>query len=78
MEHIESIAIDRNEKIDHLVKSINQLNSLFKEMNRLVIDQGTLLDRIDFNIDLTYKKTVKAKEELIQVNNKLLSQYISK
>jgi len=78
LEHIESIAIDRNEKIDHLVKSINQLNSLFKEMNRLVIDQGTLLDRIDFNIDLTYKKTVKAKEELIQVNNKLLSQYISK
>jgi len=36
-------------------------------MNRLVIEQGTILDRIDFNIDCTYTKTVKAKEELIKV-----------
>lgn len=36
-------------------------------MNRLVIDQGTILDRIDFNIDLTYQKTIKAKEELTKV-----------
>ena len=68
LENIESIAVDRNEKIDRLVKSINQLNELFKQMNRLVIEQGTILDRIDFNIDCTFQKTIKAKEELTKVN----------
>lgn len=68
LENIESIALDRNEKIDRLVKSINQLNELFKQMNRLVIEQGTILDRIDFNIDCTFQKTIKAKEELTKVN----------
>ena len=50
------------------MKSITQLNELFKQMNRLVIEQGTLLDRIDFNIDLTYQRTTKAKQELIIVS----------
>lgn len=67
LENIEAIALDRNEKIEHLVRSINQLNELFKQMNRLVIEQGTILDRIDFNIEQVFQKTVKGKEELIQV-----------
>lgn len=67
LENLEAIALDRNEKIEHLVRSINQLNELFKQMNRLVIEQGTILDRIDFNIEQVFQKTVKGKEELIQV-----------
>ena len=54
LENLEAIALDRNEKIEHLVRSINQLNELFKQMNRLVIEQ-------------VFQKTVKGKEELIQV-----------
>ena len=69
LENIESMVIDRNEKIENLFKSINQLNDLFKQMNSLVIEHGTILDRIDFNIDQTYQKTFKAKEELMQVNS---------
>lgn len=67
LENIENIARDRNEKIERLVRSINQLNDLFKQMNRLVIEQGTILDRIDFNIENTHQKSTKAKEELIKV-----------
>lgn len=41
----------RNKQITDLVKSINQLSSVYKELNELVIAQGSLIDRIDFNID---------------------------
>lgn len=75
--------MDRNEKIQRIVKSVNKLNELFRQMNKLVIDQGTILDRIDFNIENTVTRTKKAKEELVQVliqffflnNEKLLFEF---
>lgn len=67
LEHIENLALDRTEKIERIVKSVNKLNELFRQMNKLVIDQGTILDRIDFNIENTVTRTKKAKEELVQV-----------
>lgn len=39
-----------NRKIDDLVTSINKLSSIYKELNNLVIEQGSLIDRIDVNI----------------------------
>jgi syntaxin 16 len=41
---------ERNRQIADLVKSINQLSSIYKHLNELVIDQGSLIDRIDYNI----------------------------
>ena len=37
-------------------------------MNQLVIDQGTILDRIDFNIEETFTNTKKANEQLTKAN----------
>lgn len=37
-------------------------------MNQLVIDQGTILDRIDYNIENTHKKVFQSKGELTKVN----------
>lgn len=42
---------ERNKQITDLVKSINELAKVYKEMNELVIEQGSLIDRIDFNIE---------------------------
>lgn len=39
-----------NKKIDELVKNINKLSTIYKELNNLVIEQGSLVDRIDLNI----------------------------
>lgn len=44
----------RNKQITDLVKSINQLSSIYRQLNELVIDQGSLIDRIDFNIEETF------------------------
>lgn len=41
----------KNKQITDLVKSINQLSNVYKQLNELVIEQGSLIDRIDFNIE---------------------------
>jgi syntaxin 16 len=46
--------IDRGADIERIVSTISELSEVFKSLNALVIDQGTLVDRIDYNIDRTY------------------------
>lgn len=41
----------RDAEIQHIAKSIEELAQIFKELAVLVIDQGTILDRIDFNME---------------------------
>ncbi|KAF9536879.1 hypothetical protein EC957_009497 [Mortierella hygrophila] len=41
----------REQEINHISKSIFQLADIFKDLQTMVIDQGTLLDRIDFNVE---------------------------
>lgn len=39
------------------MSTINDLAVLFKELSVLVVEQGTILDRIDFNIEEAHKDT---------------------
>ena len=41
---------ERDEEIVRIAKSIEELAAIFKELAVLVIDQGTILDRIDYNM----------------------------
>jgi len=43
----------RDKEIREILQSIVELNDLFKEFSALVIEQGTLLDRIDYNLETT-------------------------
>ena len=49
--------LERNESLNQLVNNLNELAYLFKDLASLVVDQGTLLDRIDFNIQESADKT---------------------
>ena len=42
----------RDEDLTNLLKSVNDLAQIFKDMQTLVMEQGTILDRIDYNIDI--------------------------
>ena len=42
---------ERQHEMNSIMKSFAELNSLFQEVNTLVVDQGSALDRIDFNIE---------------------------
>lgn len=41
----------RDEEITNIARSIEELAQIFKELAVLVIDQGTILDRIDYNME---------------------------
>ena len=47
----------RDEDIDILVKSINELSGIFKDLQNIVQEQGTILDRIDYNINISYENS---------------------
>jgi t-SNARE complex subunit (syntaxin) len=62
------LADERNKEICKLVASINELSTLFKEMGMLILEQGTLLDRIDYNLEQTIEHVERAKEELVKAD----------
>ncbi|XP_023954972.1 syntaxin-16 [Bicyclus anynana] len=58
---------EREEEVNKIVKSIVDLNDIFKDLGHMVNEQGTVLDRIDYNIEQTqvqvhegYKQLQKA------------------
>ena len=48
---------ERDEEINRIAKNIEELAQIFKELAVLVIDQGTILDRIDFNMEQVLEHT---------------------
>ena len=70
LESMEEVAYSRDAQINNIVQSINDLAVLFKELSVLVVDQGNILDRIDYNIEQAVRHTKKANTELRKVNIK--------
>eukprot|EP01016_Furgasonia_blochmanni_P023172 TRINITY_DN2509_c0_g1_i5.p1 TRINITY_DN2509_c0_g1~~TRINITY_DN2509_c0_g1_i5.p1 ORF type:complete len:273 (-),score=69.51 TRINITY_DN2509_c0_g1_i5:62-880(-) len=72
---LQEVESDRDEQVNNVVETINKLSQLFKQLNQLVIDQGTILDRIDYNIEQSLTNVQKANKSLTkadeyQKNNK--------
>ncbi|CAK1590767.1 unnamed protein product [Parnassius mnemosyne] len=68
---------EREEEVNKIVRSIVDLNDIFKDLAHMVHEQGTILDRIDYNIEQTqvqvhegYKQLQKA-ERYQRTNRKM-------
>ncbi|EEY61538.1 syntaxin-like protein [Phytophthora infestans T30-4] len=51
MDHTEYDIRTRDIEIQRIAKSVATLATMFKEVAEMVIDQGTLIDRIDYNME---------------------------
>lgn len=56
----------REQGITKIAQGILELADIFKDLQTMVIDQGTLLDRIDYNVETMYVNVKQADKELIQ------------
>ncbi|TFY52361.1 hypothetical protein EVG20_g10583 [Dentipellis fragilis] len=54
----------RDRELTEIAKSIGSLAELFKDLSALVIDQGTLLDSVEYNIEQTAVQVGEAVREL--------------
>lgn len=54
----------RDQEISKIAQSIEELGTIFKELAVLVIDQGTILDRIDYNMETVVESTKTGVKQL--------------
>ncbi|MCJ1388822.1 hypothetical protein MMC18_001672 [Xylographa bjoerkii] len=54
----------REREINDIAKGIIELADIFKELSSMVIDQGTMLDRIDYNVERMAVDVKEAEKEL--------------
>ncbi|XP_059164464.1 LOW QUALITY PROTEIN: syntaxin-16-like [Physella acuta] len=54
----------REKEVASIVRSITELNEIFKDLASMIVDQGTILDRIDYNIDNAATQTEKGLVQL--------------
>lgn len=57
-------AEEREQEISAIVKSIVDLNVIFKDLSQMVAEQGTILDRIDYNIEKTHVQVQEGFKQL--------------
>jgi syntaxin 16 len=57
--------IDQREReIEKIAQGVIDLSNIFQELQTMVIDQGTVLDRIDYNVERTAEHVKEAHKEL--------------
>ncbi|PVU93775.1 hypothetical protein BB559_003158 [Furculomyces boomerangus] len=66
MELLTTNVSQRENEINNVSKSIIELSTIFKDLQSMVIHQGTMLDRIDYNVENTLVNVEAAKDELIK------------
>ena len=58
----------RDNELNILLDNVNELAELYKEMQNLVMQQGTILDRIDYNIDIASTNVSAGKKSIIKAD----------
>ncbi|PYH40773.1 t-SNARE syntaxin TLG2 [Aspergillus saccharolyticus JOP 1030-1] len=61
--------VQREREINDIAKGIIELSDIFRELQAMVIDQGTMLDRIDYNIERMGTEVKAADKELKVATN---------
>lgn len=66
MSQAESMVEERDQEIKKVVETIVELAQIMRDLSTLVVEQGTMLDRIDHNISETAMKVEEGVRELVK------------
>jgi syntaxin 16 len=58
------LAEERDQEFQNILNNIKSLHEMFQDLNTLVIEQGTMLDRIDHNMTVTHERVVQGRKQL--------------
>ena len=64
--NMEELVNQRDEEITKIARSVEELATIFKELSVLIIDQGTILDRIDYNMDQAVEHAKEGNTQLVK------------
>lgn len=71
MQELESTALEyekRDQEISSMLTTIHEIAEIMKDMNTLVIEQGTMIDRIDQNIEQAGMAIEQGNEQIERAN----------
>lgn len=60
----EALIAQREREIEDIAQGIIELANIFQELQTMVIDQGSMLDRIDYNVENMSRDVKEADKEL--------------
>ena len=64
------ILVKRDNELNEIVRGVTNLHEMFKDLQVIVIEQGTILDRIDYNIEVGFDNVSKGKKKIDAANEK--------
>ncbi|NXW05764.1 STX16 protein, partial [Fregetta grallaria] len=64
VEHNTLMVEEREREIRQIVQSISDLNEIFRDLGAMIVEQGTVLDRIDYNVEQSCMKTEEGLKQL--------------
>lgn len=59
-------ALQREREIQQIAEGILEVADIFKDLETMVIDQGTLIDRVDYNIEMMHTHVKEADQQLLK------------
>lgn len=62
----ETVSIERDREVVKILESVQDLGAVMKDLSALIIDQGTVLDRIDYNCQSVAVAVEEGRKELVQ------------
>lgn len=64
MQSNDAVILQREREIEDIAQSVIELADLFRDLQTMIIDQGTMLDRIDYNVERMADDVKEAAKEL--------------
>ena len=62
------MSLERDKEVLGIAKSVEDLAMIMRDLSVLVIDQGSVVDRIDYNMEQTATAVEQGVEELVKAD----------